>query len=80
MTSELSTAVIDQARGMLMLVYEMDDESALQKLCWRAEQTNTTLRAVAEQLVIDFVALSAATMPPRSVFDKMFDTLHHRIL
>lgn len=44
-------AVIEQAKGMLMLVYGLDDEAAFDLLRWRSQCGNVKLRRLAEKLV-----------------------------
>ena len=73
-------AAIEQAKGMLMLVYGMDDAAAFELLKWRSQETNIKLRVLAEQVAADFLALSGGeTLPPRSAFDKLLLTAHHRL-
>ena len=47
-------AVIDQAKGMLILLYGVDDEAAFNILRRRSQTTKIKLRALAEQLVSDY--------------------------
>jgi len=42
--------VIDQAKGMLMLVYQVEADKAFDLLKWRSQSTNVKLRALAQQL------------------------------
>src|ERR1700743_324360 len=42
-------AVIGQAKGMLMLVYGLDDDAAFDLLRWRSQSSNVKLRRVAEK-------------------------------
>jgi PAS domain S-box-containing protein len=73
-------AGIEQAKGMLMLVYGMDDGAAFELLKWRSQETNVKLKLLARQVVADFVALSGgATLPPRSAYDNLLLTAHLRI-
>ena len=51
-------AVIDQAKGMLILLYGVDDQTAFDTLRWHSQNTNIKLRALAEQLVSNYRALS----------------------
>jgi ANTAR domain/PAS fold len=44
-------AVIEQARGILMFVYNLQAEQALEVLKWRSRETNTKLRDLCEQFV-----------------------------
>jgi hypothetical protein len=75
-----SRAVIEQAMGMLILLYGVDDESAFDMLRQRSQNTNTKLRALAEQLVADYRALGdGVALPPRSVYDRTLMTVRARI-
>ena len=73
-------AAIEQAKGMLMLIYGMDDSAAFEVLKWRSQETNTKLRLLARQVAADFVALSDSdTLPARSAYDTLLLTAHLRI-
>ena len=73
-------SIIDQAKGMLILLYGVDQDAAFELLRWRSQATNTKLRTLAEQLVADYRALSnQATLPSRSVYDKTLMSVHERI-
>jgi len=39
------TGLIDQAKGMLILLYGVDDDTAFDTLRWHSQNTNTKLRA-----------------------------------
>ena len=51
-------AVIDQVKGMLILLYGVDDQTAFDTLRRHSQNTNIKLRALAEQLVSNYRALS----------------------
>jgi hypothetical protein len=73
-------AGIEQAKGMLMLIYAIDELAAFQLLKWRSQETNVKLRQLAEQVAADFVLLSGTeTLPPRSAYDNLLLTAHLRI-
>ena len=75
-----SRAVIEQAKGMLVLLYGVDDESAFDMLRRRSQSTNVKLRTLAEQLVFDYRALSnGEALPSRLVYEKTLMTVHERI-
>ena len=46
-----SRAVIDQAKGALMLVYGIDGDAAFSLLRWYSQRSNLKLRVLAQQLV-----------------------------
>ena len=62
-------AVIEQAKGMLMLIYGLDDESAFDLLKWRSQSSNVKLRRLAEKIVEDFRAVRDDGITSRSAFD-----------
>lgn len=73
-------AAIEQAKGILMLVYRIEAEAAFDLLKWRSQETNVKLRVLAEQLIIDVRALEyGETVPPRSTFDRLLLTVHQRV-
>ncbi len=73
-------APIEHAKGMVMLVYGMDESAAFELLKWRSQETNVKLKFLARQIVADFVALSGSErLPPRSAYDNLLLTAHLRI-
>ena len=72
--------MIDQAKGMLIFLYGMDDQTAFDTLRRHSQNTNIKLRALAEQLVSDYRALSnGEALPSRVVYDETLMTVHERI-
>jgi hypothetical protein len=70
---------IEQAKGMLMLLYRISADSAFELLKWRSQETNTKLRTLAEQIVKDFLDLQYdEVLPPRIVYDRLLLTAHLR--
>jgi PAS domain S-box-containing protein len=73
-------AAIEQAKGVLMLVYRIHSDAAFDLLKWRSQETNVKLRALAEQLIADVLALQYdETVPPRATFDRILLTAHKRV-
>ncbi|MGV0816046.1 PAS and ANTAR domain-containing protein [Mycolicibacterium boenickei] len=73
-------SAIEQAKGMLMLIYRIDADAAFELLKWRSQETNTKLRLLAEQLAADFLGLDyTETFPNRVVFDRLLLTAHQRV-
>jgi PAS domain S-box-containing protein len=71
---------IEQAKGMLMLVYRISAESAFELLKWRSQETNVKLRALADQIANDFVSLEYdEVLPARGVYDRLLLTAHLRV-
>jgi hypothetical protein len=62
-------AVIEQAKGMLMLVYGLDSQSAFDLLKWRSQSTNVKLRLLAEKIVEEFRAVRDDGITSRAAFD-----------
>jgi ANTAR domain/PAS fold len=67
-------AVIEQAKGMLMLVYGLDDAAGFDLLRWRSQESNIKLRRLAQQIVEDFRAVCDKAIGSRSAFDHMLLT------
>ncbi|AQA02170.1 hypothetical protein BVC93_06710 [Mycobacterium sp. MS1601] len=73
-------SAIEQAKGMLMLIYRLDADRAFALLKWRSQETNTRLRNLAAQLTTDFLAMDYDdTLPTRAQFDEILLTAHLRI-
>lgn len=62
-------AVIEQAKGMLMLVYGLDEDAAFDLLRWRSQSTNIKLRRLAEVVVERFRDVRDEAISSRSAFD-----------
>ncbi|WP_255506099.1 PAS and ANTAR domain-containing protein [Mycolicibacterium sp. 018/SC-01/001] len=73
-------AVIEQVKGMLMLIYRVDGDAAFELLRWRSQESNVKLRALAEQLLADYQQLVYQdTLPDRETFDHLLLTAHQRV-
>jgi hypothetical protein len=73
-------AVIEQVKGILMMVYRVDADAAFDLLKWRSQEANIKLRLLAEQLLSDFQALNYEdTLPARAVFDQLLLTVQNRV-
>ncbi len=73
-------ATIEQAKGMLMVVYGIDSEAAFDLLRWRSQDANVKLRLLADQVVADFLALAQSeSAPSRAAFDNLLLTADRRI-
>ena len=71
---------IEQAKGMLMLIYRISADSAFELLKWRSQETNVKLRVLAEQIVEDFLELRYdEVLPARAMYDRLLLTAHVRI-
>lgn len=70
---------IEQAKGMLMMLYDIDEAAAFELLRWRSQECNVKLRALAEQLVADFRKLAADDLPARRVYDRCLMHVHENI-
>jgi PAS domain S-box-containing protein len=75
-----SRAVIEQAKGMLSVIYDVDPDTAFAILRWRSQDTNTKLKSLAEQLLADFRSVHThPLLPERSTFDHLLLTVHERV-
>ncbi|MFC9549930.1 PAS and ANTAR domain-containing protein [Rhodococcus sp. NPDC056960] len=72
-----SRAVIEQAKGALMLVYGIPAARAFDILTWRSQETNTRLRTIAEQIVAGLADCEPDTHL-RTRFDHLILTAHER--
>ncbi|WP_019927822.1 PAS and ANTAR domain-containing protein [Nocardia sp. BMG111209] len=72
-------AVIEQAKGVLMLMYGIDADQAFEVLTWRSQETNTKLRAIATQLLADLSLVPRPHTQTVTAFDHILLTTHERI-
>ncbi len=73
-------AAIEQAKGMLMVVYGVNETTAFNVLKWRSQESNVKLRPLAQQIVTEFLVLSQKKEHPlRSAYDNVVLTAHVRI-
>lgn len=72
-------AAIEQAKGMLMLVYGIDAGAAFDLLRWRSQEANVKLRLLAEQITKDFCAMDDCAVKSRAPFDHLLLTADQRV-
>ena len=76
-------AVIEQAKGVLMYVYQVDADAAFEVLKWRSHETKVNLCALAEQLLADIRTLGhddgSRSYGSIFEFDRLLVTTHERI-
>jgi hypothetical protein len=72
-------AVIEQAKGVLMMTYAISAERAFDILVWRSQETNTKLRKLATQLIADFTAELQVPGGIRERADHLLLTAHQRV-
>ncbi|SUA73391.1 putative diguanylate cyclase [Nocardia otitidiscaviarum] len=72
-------AAIEQAKGVLMRMYDINSDQAFKVLKWRSQETNTKLRDLAEALLDALPQLPPP--PPNTVaaFDHLLLTIHEQI-
>ncbi len=68
-------AVIEQAKGALMLVYGLDAEAAFALLSWQSQHANIKLRELAERLVAAVGGDASATAAIRQRLDEIVYSL-----
>ncbi|WP_307796074.1 PAS and ANTAR domain-containing protein [Amycolatopsis sp. 195334CR] len=73
-----SRAVIEQAKGALMLVYGLTAEHAFAVLKWRSQETNSKLRDLAAKLTHALSTLGGGPLQQRTQFDHLLLTIHER--
>ncbi len=69
-------ATIEQTKGMLMLIYDIDEAAAFNLLKWLSQEANIKLRVLAEQICKDF---RDAGLTSQSEFDHLLLTACRRI-
>ncbi len=67
--------VIDQAKGMLMVIYQLSADAAFAVLKWRSQEHNIKLSTVAEKLVSELPDLLSANPATRRPIDHYLLTL-----
>ncbi|WP_456844465.1 PAS and ANTAR domain-containing protein [Cellulomonas sp. P5_C6] len=67
-----SHAAIDQAKGMLMLVYGVDSDAAFELLRWASQQRNVRLRVLADRLVQAVLSVGGVGPKARGAVDELF--------
>jgi PAS domain S-box-containing protein len=72
-------AVIEQAKGVLMMTYAISAERAFDILVWRSQHSNTKLRRLASQIVDDFTAELQVPGAIRERADHLLLTAHQRV-
>jgi ANTAR domain len=76
-------ALIEQATGVLMYVYQVDADSAFDVLKWCSQETKVELCALAEQLLADIRTLGhddgSRSYGSIFEFDRLLLTTHERI-
>jgi ANTAR domain-containing protein len=73
-------AIVEQAKGILMFVYDTDANTAFEMLRRRSRITHVKLLLLAAQLINDVVALSAEErLDMQSACDHLLLTLHERV-
>ncbi|OBF04980.1 PAS and ANTAR domain-containing protein [Mycobacterium sp. 852002-10029_SCH5224772] len=71
-------AGIEQAKGMLMLVYGLSDSAAFELLRWLSQEANIKLRPLAEQIAQDFRG-AGLPLDTQTEFDHLLLSAHRRV-
>lgn len=69
---------IDQAKGMLMLIYGLSEGPAFDLLKWLSQEHNIKLRPLAERICADFRTAGPGLLS-QSEFDHLLLTAHQRV-
>jgi PAS domain S-box-containing protein len=70
---------IEQAKGILMAVYGIAAERAFDILVWRSQETNTKLRTLVQQIIVDFTGRLEVPVSIRERADHLLLTAHTRV-
>jgi hypothetical protein len=68
-------AIIEQAKGMLMMLYELDADAAFAILRWRSQEMNLKLHDIAKELVATVPSLVTFEPASRAPVDHFLMTL-----
>lgn len=71
-------AAIEQAKGMLMLIYGLSGDAAFDLLKWLSQEANVKLRLLAEQITADFRG-AGLSVKSKTEFDHLLVTAHQRV-
>jgi PAS domain S-box-containing protein len=71
-------AAIEQAKGMLMLVYRISDAAAFDLLRWLSQENNVKVHVLARQIAKDFAGADDTSLTSRTTFDQLLLTAHLR--
>jgi PAS domain S-box-containing protein len=72
-------ALIEQAKGVLMMMYGVSADRAFDILVWRSQETNTKLRKLAAQVIDDFTIELQVPGGIRERADHLLLTAHQRV-
>ena len=70
---------IEQAKGILMTIYDISAEHAFDILVWRSQETNTKLRKLVRQIIRDFTTQLNVPSDVRERADHLLLTAHERV-
>ncbi len=70
---------IEQAKGILMTIYDISAEHAFDILVWRSQETNTKLRKLVRQVIRDFTTQLNMPSDVRERADHLLLTAHERV-
>jgi PAS domain S-box-containing protein len=68
-------AVIDQAKGMLMAIYDISDDAAFEVMRWRSQEMNVKLYDIATELVAQVPGLLAVRDHAQNPINRLLMTL-----
>jgi hypothetical protein len=71
-----SRGAIERAKGMLMLIYDLDAEAAFRLLIWLSQRNNTKLRVLAERVCVALRSVTRDELFDRPAFDHALMTAH----
>ena len=70
---------IEQAKGILMTIYDISAQHAFDILVWRSQETNTKLRKLVRQIIRDFTNRLNVPSHVRERADHLLLTAHERV-
>ncbi|WP_156746722.1 PAS and ANTAR domain-containing protein [Mycobacterium sp. E2733] len=73
-------AAIERAKGMLMVIYDIEEEAAFGVLKWLSQASNVKVRSLCEQLCTDLRAVAASGTFDKTMFDHALLAISQRIV
>lgn len=73
-------ACIEQAKGMLIVIYGVNENAAFDLIRWQSQANNVKVRALAAQIVADFAAFANThRLQNQTEYDHLFLTAYERV-
>lgn len=75
-----SRAAIEQCKGLMAAIMHISPDKAFDLLKWRSQETNVSVRALSEQMLLDVSAVDLVSDPVKDQLGKILMTAHSRVV